>query len=159
MTSIQPPPPPNCLILLSNSPGEGGVLQRVPPAGDPFSGPPLVLLSFSPSEMEQQPVIDCGRLFKVACSLFILMLIASLFWTGALHGKSQKSGAELLIFWRWEDREFRKAMRVQVGTTFSSTNSSNKMGSFESVYQDQYYDPVYSRKEVKIQTMPAYKQH
>ena len=79
--------------------GEEGVLPEVAPVGDPSSGPPLVLLSFSPSEKEQQPVSDHGGIFKVAHSLFILMLMASLFWTEALIGEWQKSGAKSHIFW------------------------------------------------------------
>ena len=58
-----------------------------------------------------------------------------------------------------EDREFKEAMRGQVGTASSSTNCSNKMGSFKNDHQDWYYHPVYNRKEVKIQTMPASKWH
>ena len=58
-----------------------------------------------------------------------------------------------------EDREFKEAMRGQIGTAFSSTNSSNKMGSVENIYQDWYYHPLYNRREVKIQIMPASKQH
>ena len=37
-------------------------------------------------------------LFKVACSLFILMLTDSQFWIGAFIEKWQKSGAKLCIF-------------------------------------------------------------
>ena len=66
--------------------------------GVPSSVPPLVLLSFSPSEMEQQPVRDSGGLFKDACSHLTLMLMATLFQTEALIGKWQKSGAESHIF-------------------------------------------------------------
>ena len=63
------------------------------------SGLALVLLSFLPSAKEQLPVRDYARLFKVTSSLFILMLMASLFQTEALIGKWQKSGAELHTFW------------------------------------------------------------
>ena len=49
-----------------------------------------------------------------------------------------------------EDREFEEAIRGQVGTTFSITNSSNKMESFKSAYQDHNYHPVYNKEEVKI---------
>ena len=57
------------------------------------------------------------------------------------------------------DRELKQAMKGQVGTTFSSTNSSNMMGSFKHVYWNLYYCPVYNKKEVKIKTMPASKWH
>ena len=46
-----------------------------------------------------------------------------------------------------EDRDFEEAMRGQVGTTSSSPNSSNKMGSLENAYWDWYYCPVYNGKE------------
>ena len=58
-----------------------------------------------------------------------------------------------------EDKEYEEAMRGQVLTTFPSTNSSNKVGSFKNVYWDQCYCQVYNREEVKIQPMPASKQH
>ena len=58
-----------------------------------------------------------------------------------------------------EDREFEEAMRGQVGTAFSSSNSSNKMGSFKNIYQDWYYCSVCNKKKVKIQTRPASKWH
>ena len=79
--------PLSCASHLSVSSCEGGTLPESPLAGDPSSSPPSVLLLFSPSEMEQQPVRDCGRLFKVAHSLFILMLTDSQFWIGAFIKK------------------------------------------------------------------------
>ena len=92
--------PFSCASHLSISSFERGALPEGAPSGDPSSSPPLVLLSFSPSEMEQQPVRDCGRLFKVACGLFILMLMNSQFKIGAFIEKCQKSRAESCIFWR-----------------------------------------------------------
>ena len=93
--------PSNC-ILLSNSLGKGGVLPEGAPARGPSSCLPLVLLSFSSSEMEQPPVKRLWLAFQSCTNLFILMLTAILFWTGALIGKCQKSGAKSCIFWsRW----------------------------------------------------------
>ena len=36
----------------------------------------------------------------------------------------------------WEDREFKEAMKGQVGITFSSINGSNRMKSFTNVNWD-----------------------
>ena len=79
---------------------------RAPPAGDPSSSPPSALLLFLPSEMEQQPEVVAGfSIFNDACSLFILMLMASLFQIGALIEKWQKTGAKPHIFWRGRTEE------------------------------------------------------
>ena len=46
-----------------------------------------------------------------------------------------------------EDWEFQEIMKGQVGTTPSSPNSSNKMGSLINAYWDQYYCPVFNREK------------
>ena len=59
--------------------------------------------------------------------------------------------------WGWitqnlerEDREFKEAMKGQVGTTSSSSNNSKKMGSLKKCLLGHwYYCPVYNRKEKK----------
>ena len=68
---------------------------------------------------------------EVAHGLFILLLIASPFWTGALMGKMAAKWGQITHILEREDREFEDAMRGQVGTTSSSPNSSSKMGSLK----------------------------
>ena len=46
-----------------------------------------------------------------------------------------------------EEREFEEVMKGKVGTSSSSPNSSNMMGSLKNDYWDQYYCPVNNRKE------------
>ena len=75
--------------------------------------------------MEQQPVRDCGGLFKVACSIFHFDIGRQpiLDWN-ICQEMAEKSGQIAHILER-ENREFEQAMWGQVGTTFSSTNGSN----------------------------------
>ena len=83
-TSMQPPAPPGASSTCPTHLAREVYFWRLPSVGVPSSGLPLVLLSFFPSEMEQGSVRDHSGLFKVACSPFILMLMASLFWIEAL---------------------------------------------------------------------------
>ena len=62
---------------------------------------------------------------------FILLITASIFWTGTLiEGMAEKWNQIAHILER-EDREFKEAIKGQVGTTSSSPNNSKKMGSLK----------------------------
>ena len=89
------------LLLLSISPGKGGALAEGTPSGGLLLQPTPwcyfhpCLLKWSSNQSE----VKAG-FFEVACGLFILLVMASLFWTGALIGERQKSRVKLHIFWR-----------------------------------------------------------
>ena len=104
---------------------------RVSPAGDPSSSQPLVLFSFSPSEMEQQPIRGCDSLFKATHGLFISKLMNSLFWIEVFLEKWQRSGAKLHIFWRGRTGSLKRLWGGQVGTILPSAKGLNNMGSFK----------------------------
>ena len=67
----------------------------------------------------------------VAHGLFILLLVASLFWTGALIGEMAEKWGQIMHILERENRKFEEAMKGQVGTISSSPNNSNKLGSLK----------------------------
>ena len=86
------------------------------------------------------------------------MLMNSQFWMIATFVKKwQKSRTKSCIFWGERGREFEKDMRGQVGATFSSTNSSNQMGSFKKFTGTGIITQCTTGRKVKIQTIPASK--
>ena len=92
---LQLPPPPFHLSQWGRCTHRGCPQQGTPPPAHPWC-------HFCPHHLKQssnQSEIVAG-FFEVACSLFILLLMAILFQTGALIGEWQKSGVELHIFWR-----------------------------------------------------------